>query len=176
MPRTLAQLLDAGVSNDELAGFLASDEFYDQVDTTAGKDGAPLRDVRRAFEDMVAAQARLHAAVTAARASGCSWALIGSYLGTSGEAARQRYGGEVRKPTRKAAKKVRPARRTARKTIAKKTTARKTAAKKTTAKRTTARKAAAKKTTPRRSAGKAQPARRSTKKGAAKQPGARLVS
>lgn len=37
------------------------------------------------------AEARLADAVSFARADGHSWAIIGAMLGTSGEAARQRY-------------------------------------------------------------------------------------
>lgn len=41
------------------------------------------------------AERHLIAAVTAARRSGMSWAVIGHFLGTSGEAARQRYAARV---------------------------------------------------------------------------------
>lgn len=54
-------------------------------------DARSLRDVREAFEDLVGAQKRLADRITVARAEGQSWALIGMMVGTSGEAARQRY-------------------------------------------------------------------------------------
>jgi hypothetical protein len=47
--------------------------------------------VRQAFQDRVAAEQHLAAAVATARADGHSWAMIGNMVGTSGEAARQRY-------------------------------------------------------------------------------------
>jgi hypothetical protein len=55
-------------------------------------DAAALRDVRRAFLHRAAAERRLADAVSIARAEGHSWASIGAMVGTSGEAARQRYG------------------------------------------------------------------------------------
>lgn len=41
------------------------------------------------------AERHLIAAVTAARKAGMSWAAIGEFVGTSGEAARQRYSGRI---------------------------------------------------------------------------------
>lgn len=55
-------------------------------------DGAPLRAVREAFEDVAHAEKRLAERVVLARAAGHSWAMIGMMVGTTGEAARQRYG------------------------------------------------------------------------------------
>ena len=55
-------------------------------------DAMSLRAVRAASEDRAAAEARLAEAVSVARAEGHSWAAIGAMVGTSGEAARQRYG------------------------------------------------------------------------------------
>ncbi|HEX3827236.1 MAG TPA: hypothetical protein VHV82_08195 [Sporichthyaceae bacterium] len=55
-------------------------------------DGAPLRRILAAAQARAAAEHDLLAAVTDARGTGLPWTLIGSYLGTSGEAARQRYG------------------------------------------------------------------------------------
>jgi hypothetical protein len=48
--------------------------------------------VREAFEDLALAQKRLSERIAVAKAEGNSWATIGAMIGTSGEAARQRYG------------------------------------------------------------------------------------
>jgi hypothetical protein len=56
------------------------------------EDARALRDVAQAFSRFAASGRELAAAVTVARAEGHSWAAIGAMPGTSGEAARQRYG------------------------------------------------------------------------------------
>lgn len=86
MPRSLDQLIARA---DELA-----DEFeaYRPADGDQGKE-SPLMAVRRAVYRQSLAERELMAAVQAARENGASWAKIGHELGTSGEAARQRYGG-----------------------------------------------------------------------------------
>lgn len=66
-------------------------EDFEPVPGSA-KDAAALRAVREAFEDYALAQKRLAERVSVAKAMGHSWAAIGAMLGTSGEAARQRYG------------------------------------------------------------------------------------
>ena len=87
MPRSMQEILDQA---DELAR-----RFEDHIpDPAHVKDAAPLRAVHAAVQARATAERNLAAAVAAARASGCSWAAIGAYLGTSGEAARQRYGNE----------------------------------------------------------------------------------
>jgi hypothetical protein len=60
------------------------------------RDAAALRAVADAFTWRAATERALAAAVHAARAEGHSWSAIGAMLGTSGEAARQRYGGAGR--------------------------------------------------------------------------------
>jgi hypothetical protein len=55
-------------------------------------DGSPIKAVHEAFQHAAAAQAELARAVGSARSAGFSWAYIGSVMGTSGEAARKRYG------------------------------------------------------------------------------------
>jgi hypothetical protein len=55
-------------------------------------DAAPLRAVVRALEGVAEAEQGLAAAVESARASKIPWSAIGMALGTSGEAARQRFG------------------------------------------------------------------------------------
>jgi hypothetical protein len=56
------------------------------------RDGAALRAVADAFARRAASERALATAVHTARAEGHSWSAIGAMLGTSGEAARQRYG------------------------------------------------------------------------------------
>jgi hypothetical protein len=56
------------------------------------KDARPLRDIAAAFARLASSERDLADAVSVARAEGHSWASIGAMLGTSGEAARQRYG------------------------------------------------------------------------------------
>jgi hypothetical protein len=60
------------------------------------KDARALRDVASAIERRASCERDITAAVTVARAEGHSWAAIGAMLGTSGEAARQRYGTPAR--------------------------------------------------------------------------------
>ena len=78
------------------------EEILEQADELAARfeahdpgptiDAAALRDVRQAFLHRAEAERRLADAVSVARANGHSWASIGAMVGTSGEAARQRYG------------------------------------------------------------------------------------
>jgi hypothetical protein len=85
MPRTVEELL---AKAHELARRFEDDD----PEAPASLDGRPLRDVREAFEDFALAQKRLAERVAVAKAAGHSWAAIGAMLGTTGEAARQRYG------------------------------------------------------------------------------------
>ncbi len=85
MPRTAEEILDRA---DELANRFESHE----PDPDDVHDAAALRNVRRAFLARAETERRLAEAVAAARAEGHSWASIGAMVGTSGEAARQRYG------------------------------------------------------------------------------------
>jgi hypothetical protein len=62
-----------------------------------------LRDVAGAFARLADSERALAAAVRAAREDGHSWAAIGTMLGTSGEAARQRYSRTGRRPSRRKA-------------------------------------------------------------------------
>jgi hypothetical protein len=88
MPRTVAEIL---AHADELA------RRFEDGSLGTGRDigGASLRAVRQAFEQKARAEQDLTDAVTVARAEGHSWAVIGGMLGTSGEAARQRYGQKI---------------------------------------------------------------------------------
>jgi hypothetical protein len=84
MPLSFQQILDHA---DELARVF---EEYEPR-TPAGGGGTPLGDLQRAVTARADAERAILAAVAAARADGFSWSIIGAYLGTSGEAARQRY-------------------------------------------------------------------------------------
>ena len=84
MPRTVQDILDHA---DELAS------RFENYDPTPHEERDPeafvaLRDAVLSRSD---AERSIKAAVDNARVHGYSWALIGSLLGTSGEAARQRY-------------------------------------------------------------------------------------
>jgi hypothetical protein len=84
MPRTTQEILDQA---DELAA-----RFEDhEPGEGASRDAIALRTVREAFVARANAERQLADAVAAARGEGHSWASIGAMLGTSGEAARQRY-------------------------------------------------------------------------------------
>lgn len=63
-----------------------------EPDTNRIRDAVSLRNVRKAFQRRATTERELLNAVYAARGDGQSWAAIGARLGTSREAARQRYG------------------------------------------------------------------------------------
>jgi hypothetical protein len=85
MPRTAQEIMSQA---DHLAK-----HFEDHVpDSAVVRDAASLQRVRKAFLKKAAAEEELLKAVVGARDDGQSWGSIGSMLGTSGEAARQRYG------------------------------------------------------------------------------------
>jgi hypothetical protein len=88
MPRTTQEILDHA---DELA---ARFEHHEPTDHAA-RDASALALVRTAFLARAAAERQLVDAVIKARQQGHSWASIGAMVGTSGEAARQRYGQAV---------------------------------------------------------------------------------
>lgn len=90
MPRTVKEILQTA---DELAARFEAHE----PDDAEVEDATALRVVRRAFQERADAERRLADAVAAARTEGHSWAAIGAMVGTSGEAARQRYGRHVPK-------------------------------------------------------------------------------
>ena len=86
MPRTAQEILDHA---DELAA------RFEQAEPTDVRDAAALRDVRDAVLARADAERHLGDAVVRARHERHSWAAIGAMAGTSGEAARQRYGQAV---------------------------------------------------------------------------------
>lgn len=71
---------------DELA-----DAFENYEPDDADRVDSPLLQLRRAAWRRAQVERDLLEAVRAARVAGESWARIGEQLGTSGEAARQRY-------------------------------------------------------------------------------------
>ena len=88
MPRTTQEILDHA---DELAA-----RFEQHQPTDDGtRDASGLTVVRTAFLARAAAERQLLDAVAQARRQGHSWASIAAMVGTSGEAARQRYGQAV---------------------------------------------------------------------------------
>ena len=85
MPRTVHDIL---AHADELA-----QRFEDYEPSSEDeRDPAAFTALRDAALSRSRAEASVVAAVADARAHGYSWVTIGSLLGTSGEAARQRYG------------------------------------------------------------------------------------
>lgn len=85
MPRTISDIVEHG---DELARRF---EDYEprEADQRPAETFTGLRDAVLA---RARAESTLAAAVAQARHDGYSWRSIGSVIGTSGEAARQRYG------------------------------------------------------------------------------------
>lgn len=85
MPRTVQDILDHA---DELA------ERFESYEPSAEDERDPQTFValRDAVINRSEAERSVRDAVEGARAQGYSWELIGSLLGTTGEAARQRYG------------------------------------------------------------------------------------
>jgi hypothetical protein len=84
MPRTVQDILDHA---DELAS-----RFEDYTPNEQDeRDPETFNALREAVLARSTAERSIKTAVDNARAHGYSWALIGSLLGTSGEATRQRY-------------------------------------------------------------------------------------
>lgn len=89
MPRTLQDILDHG---DELA------KRFEDYEPTAEDERDPevFAGLRRSVVARSEAERSIQQAVAEARSHGYSWRTIGSLIGTSGEAARQRYGVSVK--------------------------------------------------------------------------------
>lgn len=85
MPMSLEEALKHA---DELARRVEERE----PDPDNWMDARPLAAIYQAVQARAQADRDIVEAVTEARRAGQPWWLIGSYLGTSGEAARQRYG------------------------------------------------------------------------------------
>ncbi len=85
MPRSVKEILEHG---DELAK-----RFEDYEPRPEDKrDPEAYLALRQAALTRAEAERSIQQAVTRARTSGYSWHSIGAVIGTSGEAARQRYG------------------------------------------------------------------------------------
>ena len=87
MPRSIQEILDHA---DELA------ERFENYEPSDG-DERPVEEylLERAALDRARSERQVLDAVIAARAAGASWQRIGSLLGTSAQAAQQRYGSVV---------------------------------------------------------------------------------
>ena len=88
MPRTVEEILQHA---DELA---ARFESY-EPDPADELDAWAVALLRAAIAERSEAERHLIEAVRKAREAGMSWSVIGTFVGTSGEAARQRYSSKV---------------------------------------------------------------------------------
>lgn len=88
MPRSVDEILQHA---EELA---ARFESY-EPDPADELDADAVLALRDAVQERSQAERHVIDAVRRARASGISWSAIGAFVGTSGEAARQRYAGKV---------------------------------------------------------------------------------
>lgn len=93
MPRSVKEIIEQA---DELAKRFESFE----PDPAHRARARSLAAVHRAALSRAKAEEALSKAVAQARTDGHSWATIGDMLGTSGEAARQRYGAQQDRPRR----------------------------------------------------------------------------
>jgi len=88
MPRTVEEILKHA---DELA---ARFEDYEPAPGDE-QDAQAVALLRGAVQERSAAEQHVLEAIRAARATRMSWSAIGAFVGTSGEAARQRYADKV---------------------------------------------------------------------------------
>jgi hypothetical protein len=87
MPRSIQEILDHG---DELAS------RFEEYDPKAGDERVVEEYLlERATIDRARSERQIVDAVVAARGKGLSWQRIGDILGTSAQAAQQRYGAAV---------------------------------------------------------------------------------
>jgi len=84
MPRSIQEILDHA---DELAR-----EFEDDEPEPGAERSVEEYMLRRAVLARARSERQVVDAIAAARAAGLSWARIGEILGTSAQAAQQRYG------------------------------------------------------------------------------------
>ena len=84
MPRSFQEIIEHA---DELSAQLDELQRTDDI-----RDARTLRKLRQAVLKRAAAESEIAELVTVARAEGQAWSAIGAMVGTSGEAARQRYG------------------------------------------------------------------------------------
>lgn len=88
MPRNAQSIIDHA---DELAAAFEAAEPNPLDDD----QHAAVSDLRDAVVERGRAEAKVQAGVTRARAAGVSWSVLAAVLGTSRQAAQQRYGGSV---------------------------------------------------------------------------------
>ena len=88
MPRSVDDILKHA---DELA---ARFENFDP-DPAQELDQDAVRLLRQAVQDRSEAERHIVEAIRNAREAGMSWSVIGAFVGTTGEATRQRYGDKV---------------------------------------------------------------------------------
>lgn len=88
MPRTVDEILQHA---DELA---VRFEDY-EPDPAQELDVEAVALLRAAVQERSDAERHVVEAIKSARQAGMSWSAIGAFVGTSGEAARQRYAGKV---------------------------------------------------------------------------------
>lgn len=89
MPRTVDEILRHA---DELAA-----RFEDYEPDLAGElDPGAVALLRAAVQERSDAERHVLDAIKSAREAGMSWSAIGIFVGTTGEAARQRYGAKSR--------------------------------------------------------------------------------
>jgi urease accessory protein UreF len=84
MPRSLQEILDHAEELSRIA------EEFEPTDEQLAY-GGELAAVYRAVRETTQAEVALAEAVSQAKAAGAPWKAIGAVVGTSGEAARQRY-------------------------------------------------------------------------------------
>jgi hypothetical protein len=89
MPRTVQDILEHG---DELAKRF--EDYEPSADDERDPEVFPA--LRRSVVARSQAERSIQQAVAQARRHGYSWRTIGSLIGTSGEAARQRYGAHIK--------------------------------------------------------------------------------
>jgi hypothetical protein len=88
MPRSVEEILQHA---DELA-----ERFENYEPNPADElDSGAVALLRAAVQERSDAERHLIDAIRTARASGMSWSAIGTFVGTTGEAARQKYSGKV---------------------------------------------------------------------------------
>jgi hypothetical protein len=88
MPRSIDKILQHA---DELA-----ERFENYEPNPADElDAGAVVLLRAAIQERSQAERHLLEAIQAARKAGMSWSAIGTFVGTSGEAARQKYSGKV---------------------------------------------------------------------------------
>lgn len=88
MPRTVDEIIQHA---DELAARFEGYEPSDDDELDAGAVAL----LRAAVQERSDAERHLIEAISTARKAGMPWSAIGPFVGTTGEAARQRYGDKV---------------------------------------------------------------------------------